>query len=994
MYKHTQRSFAGGRLDAELMGRQDLQKYFQGASELKNFTVRRQGYISKRRGTDLAADLEHLLGHTDTTTTVDGQETTVSTPNAIGKAKLIPIVNERDKGYCVLLTAGRAFLVGDRGVRLMDGTWARSVADYELTNYANETVADDKRPYYVAVPYTDAEIAALNYTQSGDTIFLAHKSHAPAKLVRREETLEYAKLEFVTGTWAKPRITNITAAGSFGPQTAALKTVYYVCTYVKDGIESEPSQPVAYSYRMPWGEQATLTVTCDKGNNAEDPDYYNIYKKDSTEFGLIATSGVSQPVTLTDYDLNPGGSAPTVESQYLYTFSHYNPISYTRQLSDYFNAIGLPIADNAIAWEDVPVVCGGVKTTDAGLTIDLGPASGQMITNITVDLDAFHSERHFNENGPWNTHMIKVLFAGTLFRCTLTTADLDGTNEQTFYAYASAMNPKKVPSSASQWTPDALTEDLAPGENYIWNKSYNSWVSSYYGPSGMQLDTFYKRSVGFDFLSQLEAHYTDSSTSSGGRSRQWQVKSIKIEAYSNAADTTQPGATSGDDQYLIPLYFNGIAFDSRFGRNDTFIDDFITPDLSLTPPATEDHFNAAGDYPSAVAIHKQRLVFAATENDPFTFWLSQIGDLYNFSPHSSIREDDAISGTTDATEFPQINHLIVNRDLMAFADSGEWRIAPSSGNALTYKTTNANMQSAIGSSKTLKPIAVGDEIVFADRTGQRLYATRYNWSSDGYESNDLSVLSQWLFKNNPIVAMAYRQHPDSTIECVLEDGTMATLVYMKEHEVCAWSRAALGGGWLAKDIACTKAISNGSSEVMVLVERDGAYRLWRMRDDIPVRGGAVEAADQLCMDGARVLAVGETAASDETVVDCGTKLVAGYAFETTLVTVRPEVQGSNRTIQFELKNAKDAEVRVLDSGDFSCRATGVPAQLATKANANAEVSTQYGTVELKSGDYKLTLAGDSTGDGRVEVKSATVMPLNILSISVDYEIQPLSESEG
>ena len=986
MYKHTQRSFAGGRLDAELMGRQDLQKYFQGASELKNFTVRRQGYISKRRGTDLAADLENLLGHTNTTTTVNGQESTASTPNAIGKAKLIPIVNERDKGYCVLLTANRAFLVGREGVRLMDGTWARSVADYELTDYADETVTDDKRPYYVAVPYSNEEIASLNYTQSGDTIFLAHKSHAPAKLVRREETLEYAKLEFVSGTWAKPRITNITAAGSFGPQTAALKTVYYVCTYVKDGIESEPSLPVAFSYRMPWGDSATLTVTCDKGNNGENPDYYNIYKKDSTEFGLIATSGTAKKAIITDFTLNPPpGTAPSVIAQFLNAYYGFAPYSQSKSkaVGDYINTLGLPIAEpNGVSYE-IPVACGGVSTTAEGLTIDMGSASGQMVTNVTLDLDAFFSEmvpRTFPDgwvSHDWCTWQIHDYFAGTLFRCTLKTSDLDGSNERTFYEYGTATNPN----------------NLANGLNYIWNETDYVYIH-YDGPTASQLNETYTRSVGFDFSAQLRNTYTDSSFTSGGKSTQWQVKSIKIEAYSNAADTSQPGATSGDDQYLIPLYFHGIAFDSTFGRNDTFIDDYITPNLSLTPPSTEDHFNAAGDYPSAVAIHKQRLVFAATENDPFTFWLSQVGDLYNFSPHSSIREDDPISATTDATEFPQINHLIANRDLMAFADSGEWRIAPSSGNALTYKTTGANMQSAIGSSKTLKPIAVGDEIVFADRTGQRLYATRYNWSSDGYESNDLSVLSQWLFKNNPIVAMTYRQHPDSTIECVLEDGTMATLVYMKEHEVCAWSRAILGGGWRAKDITCTKAISNGSSEVLVLVEKGGKYCLWRMRDDIPVRGGAVEAADQLCMDGARELATGETAAADETVVDCGTKLVAGYAFETTLVTVRPEVQGSNGTIQFELKNAKDAEVRVLDSGDFSIRATGVPAQLATRANANAAVSTQYGTVELKSGDYKLTLAGNSTGDGRVEVKSATVMPLNILSISVDYEIQPLSESEG
>lgn len=985
MYKHTQRSFAGGRLDAELMGRQDLAKYFQGASELKNFTVRRQGYISKRRGTDLAADLEHLLGHTTTTATEQGQETTSTEQNDVGRARLIPIVNEREDGFCVLMTAGRAFLMGRKGVRLMDGTWARSVADYELTDYADATVADDKRPFYVAVPYTDDEIADLNYTQSGDTIFLVHKSHAPRKLVFDGTKFGIEKIEFATQTWKRPRILSVTVKTGSDFGNGAISTISYVCTYVKDGIESVPSQPFVFNYQRPWGSKAALEIQCDKGENEEEPDYYNVYKKESTEYGLIATVG-SPTAVIMDPEMDSGSEGQTSIIDQLDYYNHHtrttSAIRRTQDLNYYLNNSG---RDIVVAWPNYyadpfmstdATLIGGVRSP-GGLLLDFGGASGKRMTGFTLDLDAFKIYNYsWWEPGYDDVQRdgIYCYFSGTEFYATLTTSDLDGTNERTFTKLISVADIKG---------------GLAPGENTI-GRGYASYIRR--TDNGAEYNS-YKRMVKFDFSADLAAAYPSSGTA-GAAEAQWQAVSLEIHAYSALGTNPTEENPLGTDPTEVDLYWHGLAFEDTTVNSSLIVDDFITPDLSLTPPSSEDHFDAAGDYPSAVAIHKQRLVFAATENDPFTFWLSQVGDLYNFSPHSSIREDDPISATTDATEFPQINHLIVNRDLIAFADSGEWRIAPSSGNALTYKTIAANMQSAIGSSKTLKPIAVGDEIVFADRTGQRLYATRYNWSSDGYESNDLSVLSQWIFKNNPIVAMAYRQHPDSTIECVLADGTMATLVYMKEHEVCAWSRAALGGGWLAKDIACTKAISNGSSEVLVLVERDGAFRLWRMRDDIPVRGGAVEAANQLCMDGARVLAVGETAAADETVVDCGTKLVAGYAFETTLVTVRPEVQGSNGTIQFELKNAKDAEVRVLDSGDFSCRATGVPAQLATRANADAAVSTQYGTVELKSGDYKLVLAGDSTGDGRVEVKSATVLPLNILSISVDYEIQPLSESEG
>ena len=124
----------------------------------------------------------------------------------------------------------------------------------------------------------------------------------------------------------------------------------------------------------------------------------------------------------------------------------------------------------------------------------------------------------------------------------------------------------------------------------------------------------------------------------------------------------------------------------------------------------------------------------------------------------------------------------------------------------------------------------------------------------------------------------------------------------------------------------------------------------------------------------------------------GGKRYAGYLYKAEFATVRPEPQGGE-TIQFEVKNAKDAEVRVLDSGDFRVRAYGVPENMATKVSTGAKIADD-GSAALATGDFKRVLAGCNNGDGRVVVESETPFPLNILSISVNYEIQPLSGSAG
>ena len=56
LVKKTQRSFSGGMLDKDLMGRQDLAKYSQGCLTLENFKVRKPGNVVQRAGTDLAGN--------------------------------------------------------------------------------------------------------------------------------------------------------------------------------------------------------------------------------------------------------------------------------------------------------------------------------------------------------------------------------------------------------------------------------------------------------------------------------------------------------------------------------------------------------------------------------------------------------------------------------------------------------------------------------------------------------------------------------------------------------------------------------------------------------------------------------------------------------------------------------------------------------------------------------------------------------------------------
>lgn len=917
MWKMTQRSWAAGRLDAELMGRQDLAKYFQGASELVNFSVRKQGLVSKRRGTDLVFGAESAWG-----TKEDG------TAYAATAMRMFPLTERKDSGHVVVFAERE------------DGVRSAFLATLSGTGGAALSAP-------VAIPYAGMDFADISYHQSGDTLFLAHRDYPPARIVNTDGEIEYRKIDFSAEKWSPPVITSAVKTGVDGESTAGTVTVYYVATYLKDGVESVPSAPVAVNYRAPWRQGGTVKITCAKGLNAEEPDQYLVYKKTTGGgYGLIQSSDSSASATWpsgTQLDTSWADISSDIADG---IFMRHSDVLSFADPADF--SWGGGIGGSA----DVPSKVAATVPEDSGFHANV----------VKARLDIVSRQVRHVGGGTGETDAVHYYCKGPVVRAGITLRRWKGDEMTTATLRSIAVTMAEIESCASQAQPH-VHSNAFPYVNATWKQAYANIGGA-------------PRSVSFDMKYEV-AEATD------GYDR-WEVTEVSVQCF--AAD----GETPAD------IYLCGLAVGIFETDGNVCIDDYVTPDLTVTPPSSGPHFATAGDYPGCVGMHQQRLVFASTRNEPFRFWMSCIGDLYNFNVHDSIREDDAISAEIAATEFPEINHIVSGRDLMLFADNGEWVVAPSSGSSLTYKTVSAKLQSAIGCSKTVKPMLVGDEIVFANRTGETLYATRYSFGSDGYESSDLTVLSSWIFKGNPVVQMAYRKNPDSSIECVLSDGTVANLVYMKEHEVVAWSRhipSAALDGFAYVGVASTGGERNGTTEMAYLALWGGSFRLLRGRDEIPVRSGSLPAEDFLCADCVHAIAEGEAVPEGmRTVAAADGRTLAYVPFAAELETVRPEPQGAAGTIQFEVRNAKAAEVRVIDSGSFTVRAVGVPEALAVASGTSAAVAG--GKVSLCSGDVRKVLAGRNGTDGRVVVRSEDEWPLNLLSLSVDYEIEPLSGSKG
>lgn len=249
------------------------------------------------------------------------------------------------------------------------------------------------------------------------------------------------------------------------------------------------------------------------------------------------------------------------------------------------------------------------------------------------------------------------------------------------------------------------------------------------------------------------------------------------------APTTGPAAV----EYVVYKARNGIY--GSIGRTPdlSFKDDNIAPDFTASPQDGYNPFTGAGNYPTVVSFSQQRRVFGATLNNPQTIYMSQSGNYRSMARSSPSRESDSVEFTLAAERKQDIFHILsLKAGLIVFTRSGEWKVAGREGDILTPENVLPEPQSRYGSAKGLRPLLIGENILFADRTQKIVYEMEYSLEIDSYKATDKTLLSRDLFEGRSVKAWAYAGKPYGVIWCVMSDGKALSLTYLREHDVWAW----------------------------------------------------------------------------------------------------------------------------------------------------------------------------------------------------------------
>jgi hypothetical protein len=250
----------------------------------------------------------------------------------------------------------------------------------------------------------------------------------------------------------------------------------------------------------------------------------------------------------------------------------------------------------------------------------------------------------------------------------------------------------------------------------------------------------------------------------------------------------------------------------------------ILPSLSEGAPDYQDPF-PEDDFPGAVALFEQRLVFASSPNRPQTVWMSKSGDYGNFAVYTPLAADSPIEMTIASNEVSAVQWMVALRSLIMGMSGVEWEISGRGETAFSAMNKRAVPQSYWGSSLK-QAMIIGNVLLHVSSSGSQVRSLQYEFAADSYNGMDLSIMAAHLLERERIIDWTYQKNPDSIIWAVRSDGVLLGLTYQAEHQIAAWHQHDTQGKFLA---VCSVPCGHDCS-LFAVVERGGVFYLERMAE--------------------------------------------------------------------------------------------------------------------------------------------------------------------
>lgn len=419
-------------------------------------------------------------------------------------------------------------------------------------------------------------------------------------------------------------------------------------------------------------------------------------------------------------------------------------------------------------------------------------------------------------------------------------------------------------------------------------------------------------------------------------------------------------------------------------------------------------WTAADGFPVDVGfIQEDRLVWVRDDR----VWASSVGDYENMG--ETTLDDAAFSfGLRGSAEVPNARGVIGANEIQVFTSSGEFTMSGGNDNPIT--PTNIRVQSDTNEgSARVRQLRVNGVTLFANKSGRGVMEFVFSYEPNRFLAPNLSLLAPHLFPvGTQIVEMGYQRTPDSTVWVVRSDGLLLALAYQREQNVVGWTRHTSEAGAASVESVAVVPHPNGDREQVWLAVRrtvNGAtVRSIEIMDDTSLftdvngvsygqanldacklynaapatvftglghlEGKSVRVvADGNVLEGAFTVTGGQI-----TLATAASKVEVGLMYDSTLITIRPEIQAGDGTIQGRRKRQARVYVRLFETLGITVNGHAVNFRLVTDL-ADQPPPLYTGDIPRGHGGGVMNLGWDR--EGRLAITQEEPLPATIVMVA-------------
>lgn len=495
----------------------------------------------------------------------------------------------------------------------------------------------------------------------------------------------------------------------------------------------------------------------------------------------------------------------------------------------------------------------------------------------------------------------------------------------------------------------------------------------------------------------------------GQESRQSEIVTVSNDlTLDGNYNTISWSALTGADRYAVYKSNNGV-FGFIGGTEGLSFRDgtpVISADLSDTPPKGYNPFDGVDRYPSSVAFHQQRLLFARSRANPNAMWGSQSADFENMDRSYPAKADDSFDFALVAKKVNSINQLFSSTALLALTTDSIFSISGGGDKAISPSDFLPKRESGRGASR-LPAIDIDNVVFYQPNQGSSVRTLGFSFEVDGYRGSNVSIFSPHLFEGVTITAWAHQTEPYSCIWCATTTGLLYCFTWEQEQDVWGWTVCETEG--FVEDV--TTITEGGVDRVYLIVRRRMGATTKRFieRMALPASGDDyVENCQLDCavtqvydpprsvvgglwhLEGMTVSAFFDGYAAEGLVVAGGmvtlpvpaTIVSVGLPFTATIETLPLALQGQAGSLHVNRQTIGQVTIRALDTKGIEVAVTG-----ATFEPVPERYDEPVGELpDIDVRDYDVKLPNTWSNSATLTIRQTKPFPMHITGVFLSPDI--------